>query len=90
MVAGQNADLAVDELSEPQARAELERLAAQIAAANVDYHTLDAPLISDADYDALKHRNAAIEARFPALKRGRQPVRHGWRAACRWPRASGA
>ncbi|TMV35962.1 NAD-dependent DNA ligase LigA, partial [Thioclava sp. BHET1] len=29
--------------------------------------------ISDADYDALKLRNAAIEARFPELKRGDSP-----------------
>ena len=73
MAAGQNESLSVDSLTEPQARAELARLAAEIAAANVDYHTLDAPQISDADYDALKQHNAAIEARFPALKRGDSP-----------------
>ena len=73
MAAAQNADLSVDDLSPEQARAELERLASAIAAANVDYHTLDAPLIPDADYDALRRRNAAIEARFPALKRGDSP-----------------
>ena len=61
-------------LSEAEAQAELARLAAEIAAANRAYHTLDAPEISDADYDALKRRNAAIETRFPDLKRSDSPT----------------
>ncbi len=56
--------MSVDALTQAQARVELERLAVEIAEANRDYHTLDAPQISDADYDALKRRNAAIEARW--------------------------
>jgi DNA ligase (NAD+) len=67
------AEKAVDDLTEAEAREELMRLASAIAAANTAYHTLDAPEISDADYDALKRRNAAIEARFPALKRADSP-----------------
>ena len=63
----------VGALSEAEAREELARLAEAIAAANRAYHTLDAPEISDADYDALKRRNAEIEARFPALKRADSP-----------------
>ena len=63
----------VDILTEGEARAELARLASAIGAANIAYHTLDAPEISDADYDALKQRNAAIEARFPDLKRSDSP-----------------
>ena len=63
----------IGQLTEDQARAELARLAEAIAAANRAYHTLDAPEISDADYDALKQRNAAIEVRFPALKRSDSP-----------------
>ncbi|MCI4661491.1 MAG: NAD-dependent DNA ligase LigA [Neomegalonema sp.] len=63
------AAVAVAALSEDQARAELARLAALLAQADLDYHQADAPTISDAAYDALKQRNAAIEARFPALKR---------------------
>ncbi|AWZ21511.1 DNA ligase, NAD-dependent [Roseovarius sp. TM1035] len=61
--------LAVEDLTESEAQAELGRLAALLAAANRAYHTEDAPEITDAAYDALKARNAAIEARFPTLKR---------------------
>ncbi|WP_322868039.1 NAD-dependent DNA ligase LigA [Aquicoccus sp. G2-2] len=60
-------------LNEAEARAELARLADEIAAANLAYHQDDAPELSDADYDALKRRNSAIEARFPALKREDSP-----------------
>jgi DNA ligase (NAD+) len=60
-------------LSEAEAAAELARLAELIGAANRAYHTLDAPEISDAEYDRLKQRNAAIEARFPALTRKDSP-----------------
>ncbi len=63
----------IDQLSEAEAQQELARLAAAIVEANRAYHTLDAPEISDADYDALKLRNAAIEARFPQLKRADSP-----------------
>ena len=73
MAPGQFADVPVDDLTEAAAQAELERLAAAIAAANLDYHTLDAPRLSDADYDAVKRRNAAIEVRFAALIRADSP-----------------
>jgi DNA ligase (NAD+) len=67
------ADTDVDALTEAEARAELAALAVRLAAANTAYHSLDAPEITDAEYDALKRRNAAIEARFPALKRADSP-----------------
>ncbi|MFP7673215.1 NAD-dependent DNA ligase LigA [Marivita sp. S0852] len=66
-------EISVEALSEKEAAAELERLATALAAANTAYHTQDAPDISDAHYDALKRRNAAIEARFPELKRSDSP-----------------
>ena len=64
---------AVDELSEAEAATELAALADALGQANRDYHTEDAPQLSDADYDALKRRNTAIEARFPGLKRADSP-----------------
>ncbi|MGY6411340.1 MAG: NAD-dependent DNA ligase LigA [Alkalilacustris sp.] len=63
----------VDRLTEQEARDELARLAQDIAAADAAYHRDDAPEIPDAEYDALKARNAAIEARFPGLKRADSP-----------------
>ena len=64
---------AVDALTQAEADAELARLADEIAGHDIRYHQEDAPTISDADYDALKRRNAAIEARFPALVRDNSP-----------------
>lgn len=61
--------------TEAQAAAELATLAEQIAYHNARYHTDDAPEISDAAYDALVRRNAAIEAAFPALVRANSPSR---------------
>ena len=60
--------IAVSDLTEAQAKDELARLSALLAAANLAYHGKDAPEISDADYDAAKRRNAEIEDRFPQLK----------------------
>ena len=57
----------VDELSEAEAAAELVRLAEEISRHDVFYHQKDAPEITDAEYDQLRRRNAAIESRFPAL-----------------------
>src|SRR5581483_11824800 len=62
-------------LSEAGAKAELERLAEAIERADQAYHVDDAPVISDAEYDALRQRNAAIENRFPALVRPDSPSR---------------
>ena len=63
----------VEELAPEAAMEELAELARAIAEADVAYHQADAPKISDADYDALKRRNAAIEARFPELRRPDSP-----------------
>jgi DNA ligase (NAD+) len=59
--------IAVDDLTEAQSKAELKRLAAELAEHDRHYYQQDAPIISDAQYDALRQRNAAIEARFPDL-----------------------
>ncbi|MCC0029985.1 MAG: NAD-dependent DNA ligase LigA [Brucellaceae bacterium] len=63
----------VEALTEDEAAAELAYLAAEIARHDELYYTGDAPEISDAEYDALRQRNAAIEARFPELKRSDSP-----------------
>jgi len=63
----------VDKLTSAEAEKELDRLAKQIAEADRKYHGEDAPDISDADYDALRRRNAEIEARFPLLVRADSP-----------------
>lgn len=60
-------------MDEAAAADELARLAALLGRANAAYYQQVAPEISDAGYDRLKQRNAAIEARFPALKRADSP-----------------
>jgi DNA ligase (NAD+) len=61
-------------LTEATARARLAELAEALEKANRAYYQEDAPELSDADYDALKRENAAIEARFPGLKRPDSPT----------------
>jgi len=65
----------VADLSAAQAKAELKRLAAEIAAHDKRYYQDDAPTVSDAAYDALRRRNDEIEARFPELVREDSPSR---------------
>src|SRR5471030_1059640 len=63
----------VDKWTSAEAEKELDRLAKDIAGHDRRYHGEDAPTISDADYDALRQRNAQIEARFPLLVRPDSP-----------------
>lgn len=60
-------------LTQQEAQEELIALADTLSKANADYHGNDAPTLSDAEYDRLKGRNAAIEAAFPELKRSDSP-----------------
>ena len=62
-----------EELTEAAAAEELARLAAEIRRHDELYYVRSAPELSDAEYDVLRRRNAAIEARFPALKRADSP-----------------
>jgi DNA ligase (NAD+) len=55
----------VAKLTKPQAKVELMRLALEIEGHDKHYYQDDAPKISDADYDALRQRVNAIEAKFP-------------------------
>jgi len=63
----------VDKLSKAAATAELKRLAGTIRAADAAYYQDDAPAMTDADYDALRQRLNAIEARFPELRQADSP-----------------
>lgn len=65
----------VDALTEDQAAEELARLAEEIAGHDKRYHQEDAPTVTDAEYDALRLRNAEIEAQFPGLIRSDSPSR---------------
>ena len=66
-------DIPVDQLLEPDAVVELEALAREIAGHDAAYYQRDAPHISDAEYDALRARNEAIEVRFPKRIREDSP-----------------
>jgi DNA ligase (NAD+) len=57
----------IESLDVAQARREHARLGEEIAAHDKRYYTEDAPIVSDAEYDALRLRYAAIEAAFPEL-----------------------
>ncbi|SIS71533.1 DNA ligase (NAD+) [Roseivivax lentus] len=66
-------EIAVEALTKEAAAQELALLSQRLATANDEYYLQDAPTLSDAEYDRLKRRNAAIEARFPDLKRSDSP-----------------
>lgn len=63
----------VKDLSSDEAEAELARLVKVMGDADAAYYDQDAPIMSDAEYDALRRRNLLIEKRFPKLKRKDSP-----------------
>ncbi|MBV6631856.1 MAG: NAD-dependent DNA ligase LigA [Alphaproteobacteria bacterium] len=69
-------DRAIDDLTEAEAADELAALAAEIASHDKAYHQEDAPTVSDADYDALRRRNEALESAFPSLIREDSPTQN--------------
>ncbi|AMN44231.1 NAD-dependent DNA ligase LigA [Rhodoplanes sp. Z2-YC6860] len=60
--------LAVAEMTANQAKREHARLEAEIKTHDEAYYQKDAPLVPDAEYDALRQRYNAIEERFPDLR----------------------
>lgn len=68
-------DKPVADLSQSEAAQELERLALEMAEHDRRYYDDDEPTVSDAEYDALRRRNSAIEGRFPELIREDSPSR---------------
>jgi DNA ligase (NAD+) len=60
-------------LTRAQAKVEHKRLTLEIERHDKAYYQEDAPKISDAEYDALRQRFNAIEARFPELVSGDSP-----------------
>ena len=63
----------VGQLSEKEARAELESLATEVAEHDRLYYHDASPTASDAEYDELRRRNTEIEAQFPELIREDSP-----------------
>jgi DNA ligase (NAD+) len=70
MAAKKKSPPAVDALTEKQAKTEHARLGDELAGHDRRYYQEDAPTVSDAEYDALRRRYAAIEARFPQFATG--------------------
>ncbi len=64
----------VDELTVDEADRELEALAREIKDHDERYYQQDAPSVTDAEYDALRQRNEAIEKRFPLSVRPDSPT----------------
>src|SRR3981081_3920118 len=72
----------VDTLTKAQAKVELKRLAVEIESHDKHYYQDDAPKISDAQYDALRQRINAIEARFPELVTSDSPAQKSGAQPC--------
>ncbi|WP_457487987.1 NAD-dependent DNA ligase LigA [Tardiphaga sp. P5_C10] len=64
----------ISTLTRPKAKIELMRLSLEMEAHNKRYYQDDAPTVSDAEYDALRRRVEAIEAKFPDLVTGASPT----------------
>ncbi|MDK9696345.1 MAG: NAD-dependent DNA ligase LigA [Siculibacillus sp.] len=67
------AELPPDALSPLEAAAEIARLTGAIREHDRRYFRDDAPTVSDAEYDRLRRRLLALEARFPDLRRPDSP-----------------
>ncbi|MBF0248553.1 MAG: NAD-dependent DNA ligase LigA, partial [Alphaproteobacteria bacterium] len=66
--------LPVSQMTVDEAEADLAALAKEIREHDRRYYQDDAPTVTDAEYDALRQRNAAIERRFPLSVRPDSPT----------------
>ncbi len=57
----------IKNLDKNQAKIELDKIAKEMAKADIAYYQNDEPYLTDAEYDKLKKRNADIEDMFPDL-----------------------
>ena len=64
----------VESLTLEEAKDEHDFLVAEIKRHDRLYYQDDQPEISDADYDRLRHRTEALEARFPSLITAESPT----------------
>ena len=69
-----NENIAIEDLTEDMAKDELTRLADLLNMANKAYHSDDDPMMTDAEFDALKKRNNDIELKFPEHKKSDSPT----------------
>lgn len=65
---------AISELTKEEASEELKYLAHRITELDKAYYLDNMPLVTDAQYDALRLRNEQIEAQFPQLKLKESPT----------------
>ncbi|MEO6784003.1 MAG: NAD-dependent DNA ligase LigA [Bradyrhizobium sp.] len=63
----------IAKLAKAPARVELKRLALELEGHDKRYYQDDAPSVTDAEYDALRQRFNAIEARFPEFVTAESP-----------------
>src|SRR5580698_9402489 len=63
----------IADLTKAQAKVEHMRLALELEGHDKRYYQDDAPDVTDAEYDALRRRFNAIEARFPEFVTGSSP-----------------
>ncbi|MBQ8870606.1 MAG: NAD-dependent DNA ligase LigA [Alphaproteobacteria bacterium] len=63
----------ITEVTEEQAKKDLEFIANEMAKADIAYYQNDDPYLTDAEYDELKLKNELLEKKFPHLIRADSP-----------------
>lgn len=63
----------IEQITEQEARIELEKIIEEMAKSDIAYYQNDAPYLTDAEYDALRRRSRELEKKFPALVSANSP-----------------